>query len=376
MKNAQPDSNEQLLDTITALKEEVHVLRDTVDELRSELQWLCNNAHECNVAPTPSAVSAAPSALPTATPEASHEAPVVAERVHDVRASINTILAGDCVAGMQAMPGGSIDLVFADPPFNIGYEYDQYDDRRSPAAYLDWTRQWTAEAIRVLKPTGTLWIASGDEYAAEIKTILQEQRLACRNWVIWYYTFGTNCRSKFSRSHAHLLYMVKDPSSFTFDLDEIRVPSARQLDGDKRAHPDGRIPDDTWIVRPQDIPDSFQPDEDTWHIPRVNGTFRERQGWHTCQMPEQILARIIRTCSRPRDKVLDPFVGSGTTPAVAKKLGRRFIGFELSDDYATRARQRIDAVSEGQAIEGSDEPFVRESARRARRTESRQQELW
>ena len=87
MKKTQPDSNEQLLDTITTLKEEVHVLRDTVDELRSELQWLCNNAHECNVAPTPSAVSAAPSALPTAIPEASHAAAVVAERVHDVRAS-------------------------------------------------------------------------------------------------------------------------------------------------------------------------------------------------------------------------------------------------------------------------------------------------
>ena len=266
----------------------------------------------------------------------------------------------DCIAGMQELRAGSVDLVFADPPFNIGYTYDVYEDGRTPEEYLGWSRQWSAEAVRALKPNGTFWLAIGDEFAAELKLILQrEHRLTCRSWVIWYYTFGQNCKTNFSRSHTHLFYMVKDRHNYTFNAPDIRVPSARQLVyGDSRANPDGRLPDNTWILRPQDIPHSFQPDEDTWYLPRVNGTFKERQGTHGCQMPEQLLGRIIRLCSHPRDLVLDPFVGSGTTPAVAKKLGRRFVGFELSPAYARAAHVRVDSVAEGQPLQGSDNPLL------------------
>ena len=148
--------------------------------------------------------------------------------------------------------------------------------------------------------------------------------------MIWYYTFGVNCTKKFSRSHAHLFHFVKDAKRFTFNAMDpaVRVPSARQLVyADGRANPDGRLPDDTWILRPQDLPEGFQPDEDTWYFRRVCGTFKERAGWHGCQMPEQLLGRIIRVSSNPGDLVLDPFAGSGTTLVVAKKLGRQWIGF-------------------------------------------------
>jgi site-specific DNA-methyltransferase (adenine-specific) len=188
-----------------------------------------------------------------------------------------------------------------------------------------------------------------------------EHGLSCRNWVIWYYTFGVNCTRKFSRSHAHLLYFVKDPGAFTFNADDpsIRVPSARQLVyGDKRANPRGRLPDDTWVLRPQDIPESFGGDEDTWYFPRVNGTFKERAGWHGCQMPEQLLGRIVRACSNVGDVVLDPFAGSGTTLAVAKKLDRRFLGFELSEDYALRAGDRLEAVRPGDPLVGAENPLT------------------
>ncbi len=283
----------------------------------------------------------------------------------------------DCVSGMRQLPDGCINLAFADPPFNIGYQYDSYDDARDSDEYLDWSRQWMYEVVRVLKPSGTFWLAIGDEYAAELKVMMQrELGLHCRSWVIWYYTFGVNCKSKFSRSHAHLLYMTKDPNEFTFNADDpaVRVPSARQLVyRDKRANPAGRLPDDTWIMppdgvpvkyatsdgwilRPQDTPESFQPHEDTWYYPRVNGTFRERQGWHGCQMPEQILARIIRACSNEGETVLDPFAGSGTTLAVARKLGRRWIGYELSETYAAHARKRIAAAKPGDAISGTEKP--------------------
>ncbi|MED5402165.1 MAG: site-specific DNA-methyltransferase, partial [Planctomycetota bacterium] len=268
----------------------------------------------------------------------------------------------DCLEGLAELPDGCVDLAFADPPFNIGYEYDEYDDRRDADDYLAWSRRWTAEVVRVLKPGGTFWLAIGDEYAAELSVMQkQDHSLALRNWVIWYYTFGVNCTKKFSRSHAHLFYFVKDESSFTFNADdpEIRVPSARQLVyGDKRANPRGRLPDDTWVLRPQDIPESFGADEDTWYFPRVNGTFKERAGWHGCQMPEQLLGRIVRACSNPGDVVLDPFAGSGTTLAVARKLERLPIGFELSEEYSELASKRLASIAPGDPLEGTENPLT------------------
>jgi len=287
---------------------------------------------------------------------------------HDPTATDRVVL-GDCVAGLQTLDAGSVDLAFADPPFNIGYKYDVYDDRRAADAYLDWTRTWTKEVARVLKPTGSFWLAIGDEFAAELKVLVhRELGLSLRSWVVWYYTFGVNCSHKFNRSHAHLLYFVKDPKHFTFNVDPIRVPSARQLVyGDRRANPSGRLPDDTWILRPQDVPDGFPATDDTWHIPRVCGTYKERAGWHGCQMPEQVLGRIIRASSNEGDLVLDPFTGSGTTLAVARKLGRQALGFELSPEYADRAQARLEAAAPGQALEGGAEPSVATAVPRTRK---------
>ncbi len=272
----------------------------------------------------------------------------------------NNVYHQDCIAGLKKVEDGTVDLAFADPPFNIGYDYDVYEDRLKREHYLDWSRQWTAEVVRVLKPEGTFWLAIGDEYAAELKVMLQdEHNLVCRSWIVWYYTFGVNCTNKFSRSHAHLFYMVKDAQKFTFNAEDpaVRVPSARQLVyADGRANPKGRLPDDTWILRPQDVPDGFQPHEDTWYFPRVCGTFSERAGWHGCQMPERLLGRIILACSNEGDLVLDPFGGSGTTLAVAKKLKRRFLGFELSADYAKQIRKRLGRVQPGDPLEGVPDP--------------------
>lgn len=303
----------------------------------------------------------------------------------------NSIRLGDCIAGMNALPEGSVDLVFADPPFNIGYDYDVYDDSREYREYLEWSSQWIGAVHRVLKPDGTFWLAIGDEYAAELKVESQKLGFHCRNWVIWYYTFGVHCSHKFTRSHAHLFYFVKDPKKFTFNSQDVRVPSARELVyGDKRANPAGRMPDDTWtirpsdmvgemiadddenwalsdiappadtdrtfILRPQDATGSFKPSEDTWYYPRVAGTFKERSGFHGCQMPEQLLGRITRASSNRGDLVLDPFSGSATTLAVAKKLGREFIGFDLSEQYVEFGTKRVDAISSGDPLDGSAEP--------------------
>jgi site-specific DNA-methyltransferase (adenine-specific) len=285
---------------------------------------------------------------------------------------------GDCVEGLKRLPDCSVDLAFADPPFNIGYEYDQYDDRLDAEKYLEWSHQWMGEIYRVLKTQGTFWLAIGDEYAAELKVAATKLGFHTRNWVIWYYTFGVHCKNKFTRSHAHLFYFVKDPSLFKFNRESIAVPSARQLVyNDKRGNPAGRLPDDTWILRPQDCPQGFNAEEDTWYFPRVAGTFKERAGFHGCQMPEQLLGRIIRACSDELDIVVDPFSGSSTTLVVAKKLGRRFLGFELSEDYVRRGTERINAARVGDRLQGAEEPKVSapptDSSRRSREQASSSQ---
>src|SRR5262249_46762480 len=209
---------------------------------------------------------------------------------------------------------GGADLAFADPPYNIDYSYDLYKDNLDDGTYLAWTQRWVGAVHQALKPTGALWIAIGDEYAAEVKAVAQKIGFHLRNWVIWYYTFGVHCTKKFGRSHTHLLYFVKDPRQFTFNDREVRVPSARQLVySDRRADLHGRVPDNTWILRPQDAAGAFAAEQDTWFFSRIAGTFKERAGFHSCQMPERLLERIIRCCSNPDYVVLDPFAGSGST---------------------------------------------------------------
>jgi site-specific DNA-methyltransferase (adenine-specific) len=237
---------------------------------------------------------------------------------------IDTIITGDCVAWLNAHPEPIADLIFADPPFNIGYKYDLYEDRRKYDEYHAWTESWMRACMRVLKPTGSFWVAIGDDYAAEVRLIGRRLGLNLRNWVIWHYTFGQNTQRKFARSHTHLFYWTADPKTFTFHDAAVRIPSARQTTyADRRANPQGKLPDDVW---------SFS---------RVCGTFHERAAWHPCQVPEKVMERIILACSNPGDLVLDPFSGSGTTCAVAARLGRRYLGIELSEEYARQSRIRI-----------------------------------
>ena len=270
---------------------------------------------------------------------------------------VNLLVQGDCLAGFSQVEGQCVDLVFADPPFNIGYDYDIYNDRKAAEDYLEWCGKWGREIHRVLKPSGTFWLAIGDDFAAELKLAFQKIGFRCRSWVVWYYTFGVHCKKKFSRSHTHLFHFVKEPKSFIFNANAIKVPSARQLVyADSRAKEGGKLPDDTWFLRPQDMKDSFTPEEDVWYFPRVCGTFKERAGWHGCQMPEQLLGRIIRVSSNPGDLVLDPFAGSGTTLVVAKKLGRRWLGFELSKNYASQVNARMAAIAEGDPLVGPEDP--------------------
>lgn len=269
--------------------------------------------------------------------------------------SDNKVYFGDCCTMMRQMSADSVDLAFVDPPYNIGFDYgdDEYKDNLPPAEYSAWCTEWMTEIHRVLKPTGSFWLAIGDEWAAELKVMARSIGFHMRSWVVWYYTFGVNSPKKFTRSHAHLFYFTKHRTQFTFNQSQIRVPSARAIEyKDKRANPDGRLPDDTWVLRPQSLPDGFQAEEDVWSIPRICGTFKQRQDGAANQMPEQLIGRIIRACSNDGDLVLDPMSGTGTTVTVAKKLSRRYLGFELSGKFGGMIITRLRNTNTGDPLDG------------------------
>ena len=168
-----------------------------------------------------------------------------------------------------------------------------------------------------------------------------------RNWIIWHYTFGQQPKNKFARSHTHILYFTKDKENFTFNPDAVRVASARQTTyGDSRANPKGKLPDDVWYLRPQEAAAAedrfFSEESDVWNVSRVCGTFKEREGWHGCQMPIGVLNRIIKAASNPGEIVVDPFNGSGTTVVAAALNDRRYVGIDQSEQYVGFARKRLE----------------------------------
>jgi len=246
---------------------------------------------------------------------------------------LNRIICGDCIEVLSGIDEPFADLIFADPPFNIGYKYDKYHDKVKSKNYIAWTKDWMAACKRVLKPHGSFYIAIGDDYAANVKIIADELGLTMRNWIIWHYTFGQQTKTKFARSHTHIFYFVHNKKKFTFNAHAVRVPSDRQLIyNDKRANPAGKMPNDVWN-----------------EFPRVCGTFKERQGWHPCQMPESLLRRIIAVSSNQGDCILDPFSGSGTTAAAAYQLARDYVGIEVSEEYVKNTNERLEQLKKQRA---------------------------
>jgi site-specific DNA-methyltransferase (adenine-specific) len=205
-----------------------------------------------------------------------------------------------------------------------------YDDRLSAAEYLDLLRSLLVGCRHVLSSTGTIWLQIGQTYQAEALLLLKELGYHHRQTIIWHYTFGPNQPTRFTPSYQLLHYATIDRQQLTFNADAVRVPSWRQLNGDKRANPRDRLPDDVWT------------------IPRLPGNARERvkdaDGKnHPCQTPEKLLRRVVLACSNPGELVLDPVCGTGSTLAVAVKHGRRAIGIELSERTAALARMRLAA---------------------------------
>jgi DNA modification methylase len=247
------------------------------------------------------------------------------------------IAESDCIERLCAVKPGSVRLVFADPPYNIGVEYgDHHDDNRSDEDFIDWCRLWIDTAIKTLADDGSIWVLINDEYADYFGMLLRDAGVYRRAWIKWYESFGVNCSNNFNRCSRHLFYCVKDRRRFVFNRDAVVRPSDRQAKyGDSRADPGGKVWDDIWGINPP--------------IPRLVGNAAERMPDFPTQLPLALLTPIVGCASDSGDLIVDPFNGSGTTGEAAIRLGRRYLGIEKSPEFARMARLRLQAASAGVA---------------------------
>lgn len=254
--------------------------------------------------------------------------------------------AGDCVAIIpEKLDPKSAHLAILDPPYNLGKNYDAYDDRKPIDECLAWFGKRLDQVRLAMHPSGTMWVFVNDGLVSEVDVLAKFMGFHKRSRVVWYYTFGVNHAKNFTPSHTHLLRYSKSRSKFTFNPDGIRVPSSRQLKyKDKRANPKGRLPDNTWVLFPEQIPDSFDPAGDTWLASRVCGTFNEREPHSPNQIPVPIMERIVLSTSNPGDLVLDPFMGSGSAGVAAKLHGRAYVGIDVSKTCVLESEKRIAKV--------------------------------
>ncbi|MGE5503486.1 MAG: site-specific DNA-methyltransferase [Actinomycetota bacterium] len=247
---------------------------------------------------------------------------------------LDTILIGDCIEQMNALPAGSVDLVFADPPYNLQLEQpltrpdqshvdavdDAWDKFDSFAHYDAFTRAWLAAARRLLKPDGALWVIGSYHNIFRVGTALQDLEFWLLNDVIWRKANPMpNFRgTRFTNAHETLIWCAKSAEArYTFNYDAMKA-----------------------------LNDDLQMRSD-WTLPLCTGSERLKSGGrktHPTQKPEALLYRVLMASTRPGDVVLDPFFGTGTTGAVAKKLGRNFIGIERDPDYIAAATARIAEV--------------------------------
>jgi site-specific DNA-methyltransferase (adenine-specific) len=240
----------------------------------------------------------------------------------------DTILTGDCLAILPTLPVAVADLVYFDPPFNIGLDYPGYHDRRPEADYFRSIEDVFRQIIRVLSPSGSLCVQCGQTIQAEVSVMLKRLGLHWRSTIVWHYAFGPHQKRKLAPCHQLIYVFTVHPKRFTFNGDTNRVLSARQTTyKDKRANPRGRIPGDVW------------------KISRVCGTFKERKG-HCCQTPILLAEKVIRLYSNPGDLVLDPMCGTGTVCKASASLGRNYLGIELCSATAEIARQNLNTVQQ------------------------------
>ena len=266
---------------------------------------------------------------------------------------LDEVLIGDCVETMRALPSESVDLIFADPPYNLQLgggltrpdqtdvdgvtdAWDQFD---SFAAYDAFTRDWLSEAKRLLKPNGALWTIGSYHNVFRLGTAIQDLGYWVQNDVVWVKTNPMpNFRgTRLANAHETLIWAGRDQKSRpTFNYHSLKASN-----------------------------DDVQMRSD-WTLPLCTGPERLKKNGrkvHATQKPEALLHRVLTATSNPGDVILDPFFGTGTTGAVARRLGRRFVGIERDETYAEAARERIEEVEAAATADAAPLPSPRKAPR-------------
>jgi site-specific DNA-methyltransferase (adenine-specific) len=251
---------------------------------------------------------------------------------------------GDAVAWLHSLPGESVDLIFADPPYNI--KKAEWDTFESQQEYVNWSLKWIEQAARVLKPTGTLYICGFSEILADLKLPASRFFRGCR-WLVWHYKNKANLGADWGRSHESILHFRKN-RPFTFNVDEVRIPYGSHTlkypehpQAETSQYGKGRSDKDRmW----QPHPDGAKP-RDVIEIPTTCNGMHEKTP-HPTQKPEELLRKIILASSNPGDLVVDPFLGSGTTVVAAEQLKRKWKGCDINLEYCRWAARRIELAED------------------------------
>lgn len=249
----------------------------------------------------------------------------------------NQILEGDIFEVMSKILNESVDVVFVDPPYNLKKIYSQYEDDLSEEEYVEWCNRWLSECIRVLKPTGSLFVINIPKWLVHHASHLN--KIAVFNhWIAWD-AMGSPTNSKLMPSHYGILWYTKTNKP---KFHNVRIPHERDRKGELLAdwggkkemlHPYGTIASDIWN-----------------DIHRIR--HKVRRDSHPCQLPPHLVERMILMTTDPADIVLDPMIGTGTTAVAAKRIGRKYIGIDIDPAYVAIAKENAD-LTEPIKIEGT-----------------------
>ncbi len=226
---------------------------------------------------------------------------------------------GDALELIKELNDNSIDLIIADPPYNLGKDYGNNHDLKGFDEYLVFSHKWLSEAYRVLKNTGTVYVFMGVRFISYLYDIMdRELSMFFNSWITWHYTQGMGRKIGFSPRHDDIL-MFNKSGKFTFNLDNVRVPQKyyRERNNMRGANPG-----------------------DVWQFSHIHYCNENRQS-HPTQKPEGLIERMVLASSGEKETVFDPFSGSGTTLRVCQQLNRNCIGFEINPDYVQLTKERL-----------------------------------
>ena len=240
------------------------------------------------------------------------------------------LVRGDCIKELKKIRDESIDLIITDPPFNIGKKYNSYVDNRGKEDYINWCERWLQECARVLKDGGALYLFNYPENNAYLIPFL-DRTLTFKRWMTWHYPINTGMSpTNFTRSQHSILFYIKGKKNNVFNKSDIAVPYKNPEDKRIKALLANGSPGRT----PYDV----------FNFNIVKNVSKDKTP-HPCQIPVQLLEIFIKASSNEGDLILDPFAGSFSTNASAKKLGRNSIGIDIDKSYVKIGKKRLAKIN-------------------------------